>query len=196
MSELDEMGHSPIVKEEEKLTFKEAEELASKSIEDIKQKQEEERKAALLEKRRANMRKAQAARKAKQGRKKLPTTGEKPNTPTTGQTKRKERKPVGLRSPVKKTETRPGYHRRWVNDVEDRLQIFEEGGYEAVLDKDGSMKTRRAGAGRRQVLMEIPQELYDEDQQVKYAKWNKDAQERLKPREDVKGFYQPKIGPK
>ena len=127
-------------------------------------------------------------------RKKL--SAEKPNTPETGKTQRKERKPVGLRSPVKRTETREGYHRRWVNDVEDRLQIFEEGGYEVVMDPTGSPKTRRAGAGRRQVLMEIPQDLYDEDQQTKYAKWNRDAQERLTPREDREGFYQPKIGPK
>ena len=39
--------------------------------------------------------------------------------------------------------------------------------------------------------MEIDEELYNNDQQAKYVKWNRDAQERLKPREGA-GYYQPK----
>ena len=121
-----------------------------------------------------------------------PPVGEVDNSkPPVGETTRKKRKPVGLRTSVNRTETRTGFHRRWVNDTEDRIQMFKDGGYVPVQGKDGQPKVRRAGKGVKAVLMEIEEELYNEDQQTKYAKWNRDAQERLKPR-DGTGYYQPK----
>ena len=119
----------------------------------------------------------------------IPNTNELPKTPVVGKTKRK---PVGLRRPTTNPgDVRPGYRRRRVLDVEDRIQMFQEGGYSIVMGEDGAPRSRRAGNGRRTILMEIPEAIYDEDQQAKYREWNKDAQERLKPREG-KGFYQPK----
>ncbi len=111
--------------------------------------------------------------------------------PEVGETKHAKRKPVGLRSPINRTPTRKGFKRRWVNDREDRIQMFKDGGYAPVQGDDGQIKTRRAGSGVTAVLMEIDEELYNEDQQAKYKKWNRDAQERLKPREGA-GYYQPK----
>ena len=113
------------------------------------------------------------------------TVKDKPPVGETG------RKPVGLRSPINRTPTRKGFKRRWVNDREDRIQMFKDGGYVPVQGNDGQIKTRRAGSGVTAVLMEIDEELYNEDQQAKYKKWNRDAQERLKPREGA-GYYQPK----
>lgn len=100
------------------------------------------------------------------------------------------RKPVGLRG-INKTPTRKGFRRRWVNDKEDRVQMFQDGGYTLVKDDAGETRTRRAGSGVNAVLMEIEEGIYFEDQEAKYAKWNKDNQERLKPREGT-GYYQPK----
>ena len=101
-----------------------------------------------------------------------------------------QRKPVGLRRRAS-APTREGYHRRWVNDIEDRVGMFEDGGYTPVKGEDGNHRVRRTGSGKQAVLMEIPEDLYQEDQQAKYAQWNKDNQERLQPREGT-GYYQPK----
>lgn len=90
------------------------------------------------------------------------------------------RKPVGTRR-VLSAEQRPGYHRRWVNDIDDRIQMFIEGGYTPVAgdadnsdkratdpSKLGSSQTRKSvGGGVEAVLMEIPLEWYNEDQAAK-----------------------------
>ena len=99
------------------------------------------------------------------------------------------RKPVGMRG-INKTPTRAGFRRRWVNDKEDRVQLFLDGGYSPVKDPDGETRTRRAGGNVNSVLMEIDENLYNEDQQAKFAQWNQDAQERLKPI-DGRGYYKP-----
>lgn len=105
--------------------------------------------------------------------------------PAVGETRRK---PVGLRKPAQ-TKQRKGYVRRWVNDIEDRVQLFKEGSYTHVLEDDGQPKKRRAGQGKVQYLMEIDENLYNGDQQTKYKTWNKDLEEKLKPKD---GFYKPK----
>lgn len=132
--------------------------------------------------------------KVEEGKKK---PGRPPNKPPVGETAKAKpevgktkRKPVGLRG-INKTPTRKGFRRRWVNDKEDRVQMFLEGGYTLVKEEDGETRTRRAGGGVNAVLMEIEDEIYNKDQHSKYAKWNKDNQERLKPREGT-GYYQPK----
>lgn len=118
---------------------------------------------------------------------KPPVGDTKESKPAVGKT---ARKPVGLRG-INKAPTREGYRRRWVNDTEDRVQMFIDGGYAHVKDENGDDRVRRAGSGISAYLMEIDETLYNDDQESKFAKWNKDNQERLKPR-DGAGYYQPR----
>lgn len=105
---------------------------------------------------------------------------------------RPQRKPVGLRR-VNEAEQREGYYRRWVNDTKDRISKFEEGWYEKVLDDQGNPVKRSGGSGgSKQVLMEIPLELYNEDQEVKQKRYNEQIADMLEPRE---GQYIPGKGP-
>src|SRR5215470_18361582 len=58
--------------------------------------------------------------------------------------------------------SRPGYHRHWFNDDENRIDVAREGGYEHVT-KDGVPVSRKAGVNKAggvmlAYLMEIPQE--------------------------------------
>ena len=92
----------------------------------------------------------------------------------------RERKSLGLRSPLAFAQ-RPGYVRRMINDVNNRISDAMEAGYTPVLDEsktqtDGDIgrATQMANAVKRQVgngvtayLMEIPKEWYDEDQKKK-----------------------------
>src|SRR5678816_996753 len=85
--------------------------------------------------------------------------------------KSKNRGPLAVRG---KEE---GFHYRFVNDVDDNVQSFREGGYEIVPDKDvsigykrvdmpladGSVKLVSVSGGMKSVLMRIAQEWYDED---------------------------------
>lgn len=79
-------------------------------------------------------------------------------------------------------QERPGYKRRIFNDVDDRIQRAEAAGYKAVSEKDfrlptdgragtdtqvGSVLKRSVGNGTMGVLMEIPEEFYNEDQERK-----------------------------
>lgn len=121
---------------------------------------------------------------------KKPVQQTKERRPQVGTSERKERIPVGLRAP-RQTPTREGFYRRWVNDTEDRLFEYAQGGYTKVVDEHGKPRERRAGGGVTQYLLEIDKSLHDEDQQKKFDLWNKDAQERLKPREG-QGYYTPK----
>ena len=82
------------------------------------------------------------------------------------------------RGPLAVRGLEPGYHYRFVNDVDDKVQAFRETGYEPVLDKDvnvgdkrvnvpateGSVKSISVGGGTKAVLMRIRQDWYDEDQ--------------------------------
>lgn len=80
-------------------------------------------------------------------------------------------------------ELRDGYERRWVNDLPGRIQAFQAAGWTLVDDKSQDTSDVRAqdatglGSAVRRVvnkrtgascvygyLMEIPKELYDEDQ--------------------------------
>lgn len=121
---------------------------------------------------------------------KPPVQSERQGKPEVGTTQRKKRIPV-YKSELEKTKTRKGYHRRWVNDEGDNLHMYEQGGYTKVQDHAGNTETRRAKPGVKAVLMEIPEELHDEDQQAKYDEWNAKAHERLKSRENEPGYYAP-----
>lgn len=100
---------------------------------------------------------------------------------------RKERVPLGQHRMKLKTETRDGYVRRWINDKPGRLDDAVAGGYEFVTDpkvkvgegQDASQTpgvgsavsrivgTHEDGSPLRAYLMEIPQNVYDEDQAAK-----------------------------
>jgi hypothetical protein len=105
----------------------------------------------------------------------------------TAETPKKKRKrvPIGTRN-VLKFSKRPGYVRRVVNDVDDRIQRFKDAGYEIVhgdetggdpiagaASKMGSAVNKPVGGGVTGVLMEIPEEYYHEDQAAKQAEIDK-----------------------
>lgn len=106
---------------------------------------------------------------------------------------RPKRIPIGTRQVLAARE-RPGFHRRWVNDVGDRIQQFIDAGYTTVSgevnntsddsaqtpSKLGNTVRRMVGENVYAVLMEIPQEFYDEDQTLK--------QERV---DEVEASYDP-----
>lgn len=97
--------------------------------------------------------------------------------------KRPKRIPVGTRN-ILSFPKRPGYVRRLVTDIDDRILQFEQAGYEVVKRKDlptgdpragepsqmGMPVTKDLGAGMKGVLMEQKQEWYDEDQKLKQDK--------------------------
>ena len=98
----------------------------------------------------------------------------------TSRTERKKiRIPISTRN-ILKAPVRKGFHRRFFNDVDDRIARAEDAGYNFVKgdvptgdksvgdgSKKGSCVTKSVGGGRVAYLMEIPQEYYDEDQKAK-----------------------------
>ena len=91
------------------------------------------------------------------------------------------RVPVSQRNILTVKGKDPNYEYRVVNDTEDRIAQFLEGGYELV-DKAsvdvgdkrvsqgtsvGSKKVFSVGQGIKGHLMRIPRELYEEDQRAK-----------------------------
>lgn len=104
--------------------------------------------------------------------------------------------------------TKPGYVRRWVNDVGIRVERFKLAGWTIVDDAEvqvgelgvtdnnvalGSGARKHVGRTRTTdntyaVLMEIPEEWYREDQAAKMAKVDEtEAEIRRKTREE--NFY-------
>jgi len=96
---------------------------------------------------------------------------------------RPQRTPLANRSVLGVRGKEPGYVYRVVNDVGDRINSFQEAGYEMVTDKDVSIGDRRVGrasqdgtpvslpvgGGVTGYLMRQKQEFYDEDQAFKEA---------------------------
>lgn len=94
--------------------------------------------------------------------------------------KRKRRVPLGRRNVLQYPE-REGYMRRVVNDTDDRIMQFQEAGWEVVKNSDlpsgdpragdasqqGMPVSKPVGGGVKGVLMEIPEEWFNEDQQAK-----------------------------
>lgn len=98
---------------------------------------------------------------------------------------RKERTPVnGERDILTVKGKDPNYEYRFVIDRPGRIQRFLDGGWEVVTEdlevgqkavdtpsgKVGSAVTKHAGGGQTYILMRIPKEWYDEDQQAKQDK--------------------------
>ena len=102
---------------------------------------------------------------------------------------RPKRVPIHEQRDQMSTDQRPGFVRRWVNDVPGRVEKFLRGGYEVVRDDEvkvgdggvtdsnialGTGARKNVGRTRSEdntqaVLMEIPKELYEEDQKAKQA---------------------------
>lgn len=89
---------------------------------------------------------------------------------------------AGTRLRLPKPPAKPGWHRRYVNDDADRIGRMLEQGYTIASDRDGSKSdktgmgaevsafagTQVNGAAMRAVLMEIPDEIYQDDQRAKF----------------------------
>ncbi len=120
-----------------------------------------------------------------------------PDKKSPGKDKKRPRVPLGTRN-VLTFSKRPGYVRRIVNDVDDRIQRFNDAGYEIVhgeetggdplagaASKIGSAVSKPVGGGTMGVLMEIPEEYYNEDQAAKHAEIDKvEASMKRKSRPD------------
>jgi len=102
----------------------------------------------------------------------------------TDKVKRNKRTPIGSRNKLSYNK-RPGFKRRFFNDVDDRIKQAEAGGYRVVTeeveggDKSAGADSQQAspvvkavGGGMKAVLMEIPEELYAEDQRKKQEEVN------------------------
>jgi len=67
--------------------------------------------------------------------------------------------------------SRAGFVRRWVNDVVGRIDQFNQNGWDAVQDQGSEV--RHVGGQKnplKAVLMEIPEEFYQDDQKVKLGR--------------------------
>lgn len=96
---------------------------------------------------------------------------------------RPKRTPLGERNLLTVGNKRQGFRQRWINDVDDRIARAEAAGYTAVMrptqvgdpkagaaTQVGDIVRRPVGGGITAVLMEIPDEYYQEDQAAKEAK--------------------------
>jgi len=96
---------------------------------------------------------------------------------------RKKRIPLGVPRLKMAVNKRPGFNRRWVNDIGDRLNQAMEGGY-SLVPRDDAKFTEEDVANRndslnnavskpvnsgeiKAFLMEIPTALYKADQKAK-----------------------------
>lgn len=111
------------------------------------------------------------------------------------------RQPVSQRV-VLSAPQKEGFTRRWVNDVKGRVKMFQEGGW-AISEEFGptaddsrmaesslgSVNTRYVGNDVTAVLMEIPDELYKEDQAAKAANIKAVEKDILTKKDHVEGQY-------
>jgi hypothetical protein len=86
--------------------------------------------------------------------------------------------PLGQRKPKLAAPDRPGFKRRFINDMGSRLLDAHAGGWKHVLDQFGKPEVRGGGrssegAGLKVYLMEIPLKFFDEDQLAKQESLDK-----------------------
>jgi len=121
--------------------------------------------------------------------------------PTEDKPKRREKRiPLGSRN-VLVYPKRKGFERRVFNDIDDRVLSAENAGWVAVADEDladnkagratrmGLKARKPVGGGVHGVLMEIPQEFYDEDQQAKQDEIKLLEDDMKRNRGNVEGAY-------
>jgi len=117
--------------------------------------------------------------------------------------RRKRRTPVnGTRNVLNVRGKDPAFEYRIVNDTGDRIAAFEEQGWEVVTDNTiqigerrvnnptakGSVVSASVGQGMKAVLMKIPKEFYQEDQEAKAAAIA-ETEADIKNRARQEGFY-------
>jgi len=96
----------------------------------------------------------------------------------------------------------PNFVYRWVNDVENRVQVFERGGWKLVEDShqigdrtaESSKGVSKAiskyvGMNRTSYLMRIEKEYYTEDQAAKAAKLTEQETAMLAGEKSSEGRY-------
>lgn len=94
------------------------------------------------------------------------------------------------------------YELRWVNDVDDRIRVFERGGWEKVTEdvdigdrtadssnSKQSFVTKYMGANVTAYLMKIKKEWYEEDQASKSKALKEAEDERLHREKNEEGRY-------
>lgn len=122
---------------------------------------------------------------------------------TTNSNNRTRRTPInGTRNRLSVRGKEPGFVYRIVNDIDDRIQTFQEMGYELVTDtnvsvgdkrvatpsKEGTPQKVSVGQGIQGYVMRQKQEYYDEDQKVKQAQVN-ELEASMKQTAKTEGFY-------
>lgn len=94
---------------------------------------------------------------------------------------RPKRTAIGTRNVLTVDRKEDGYHYRFVNDTNDRVEAFTQNGWELVKASDakigtkrvekaspeGSVATASVGGGAKAVLMRINEDWYKEDQAAK-----------------------------
>ena len=92
---------------------------------------------------------------------------------------RVSRTPIGQRNRLSVRDQEPGFVYRIVNDVDDRVHLMQEQGYEIVSNTKvgdkrvdlpssaGSASVISVGPGTKAVVMRQRKEFYDEDQAAK-----------------------------
>ena len=97
---------------------------------------------------------------------------------------RKTRTPVsGHRNVLTVKDRDPSFVYRWVNDIDERIEMYKDGGWEPVTEKlqvgdkrvgtattQGSAISKPVGNGIKAVLMRIKKEWYEEDQEAKLSR--------------------------
>ena len=122
---------------------------------------------------------------------------------TTGTSERTRRTPInGTRSRLNVRGKEDGYVYRIVNDIDDRIQTFQEMGYEIVSDSDVSVGDKRVanptaegspvkvsvGQGTQAYLMRQKEDWYKEDQKTKQNQVN-ELEASMKKEAENAGFY-------
>jgi hypothetical protein len=120
----------------------------------------------------------------------------------TGEQPRK-RIPLGTRN-ILTAPKKNGFVRRFVNDKGDRIQSFKDASW-TVVDENvpvgddkigrastlGSLANPHVGGGQRAILMEIPEEIYNEDRaasQAKITKVENEIKRNSKPDASAESF--------
>lgn len=95
---------------------------------------------------------------------------------------RTRRTPLSKRNRLSVKNQEQGFVYRIVNDTDDRIELFQDAGYELVPDAQvgdkrvgnakslGSTNSVSVGSGTQAFVMRIKKEWYDEDQAAKQAR--------------------------
>lgn len=121
------------------------------------------------------------------------------NTVTQEASARPRRTPIARRNRLEIQNKEQGYVYRIVNDVDDRIPLLQEQGYEVVPDARvgatgnrridntsalGSSSSISVGQGTKAVVMRIREDWFKEDQQTKQQLVDESEQTMKRPKAD------------